>query len=163
MTAYASTSPRTSVGVAQVDVATGYTPYKGLTIGTGARGAAVRVLQRALGGLAVDGVYGVLTTAKVTRLQRSLAMPQTGVVTPELWDVLEARDFPFVSDRSTVLRAGDTGPQVVAVQRLLGVRETGVFDLVTREAVKAAQARAGLASTGVVASRTWSLFDRLSA
>jgi hypothetical protein len=34
---------------------------------------------------------------------------------------------------------------------------------VTREAVKAAQAGAGLASTGVVASRTWSLFDRLSA
>ena len=163
MTAYASTSSQPSPAIARVDVATSYTAYKSLTIATGSRGAAVRVLQRALGGLAVDGVFGSVTRDKVVALQRSLALPQTGVVTPELWDVLEARDFPFVSDRSTVLRTGDTGPQVVAVQRLLGVRQTGVFDLATREAVKAAQARAGLASTGVVASRTWSLFDRLSA
>jgi peptidoglycan hydrolase-like protein with peptidoglycan-binding domain len=39
---------------------------------------------------------------------------------------------------------------------------TGVFDSATRDAVKAAQARGGLASTGVVASRTWALFDGLS-
>ena len=163
MTTYASTSSRTSAGVASVDVGTSYTAYKSLTLATGSRGAAVRVLQRAVGGLAVDGVFGSVTRDKVVSLQRSLAQPQTGLVTPELWDVLEARDFPFVADRSTVLRAGDTGPQVVAVQRLLGVRQTGIFDLATREAVKAAQAHAGLASTGVVASRTWSLFDRLSA
>lgn len=163
MTAYASTSSKASPAIARVDVATSYTAYKSLTLATGSRGAAVRVLQRALGGLAVDGVFGSVTRGKVASLQRSLALPQTGVVTPELWDVLEARDFPFVADRSTVLRAGDTGPQVVAVQRLLGVDQTGVFDLATREAVKSAQARAGLASTGVVASRTWSLFDRLSA
>ncbi|NUO33721.1 MAG: peptidoglycan-binding protein [Dermatophilaceae bacterium] len=163
MTAYASTSSKASPAIARVDVATSYTAYKSLTLATGSRGAAVRVLQRALGGLAVDGVFGSVTREKVVSLQRSLAVPQTGVVTPELWDVLEARDFPFVADRSTVLRTGDTGPQVIAVQRLLGVAQTGVFDLATREAVKAAQARAGLASTGVVASRTWSLFDRLSA
>src|SRR6478735_467396 len=163
MTAYASMSSRTSAGVASVDVGTSYTVYKSLTLATGSRGAAVRVLQRALGGLAVDGVFGTVTRDKVVSLQRSLALPQTGVVTADLWDVLEARDFPFVADRSTVLRAGDTGPQVMAVQRLLGVNQTGVFDLATREAVKVAQARAGLASTGVVASRTWSLFDRLSA
>ncbi len=163
MTTHASTSSRTSAGVASLDIGTSYTAYKSLTLATGSRGAAVRVLQRALGGLAVDGVFGSVTRDKVVSLQRSLAVPQTGVVTPDLWDVLEARDFPFVADRSTVLRAGDTGRQVVAVQRLLGVRQTGVFDLATREAVKSAQARAGLASTGVVASRTWSLFDRLSA
>ncbi|MFM6848931.1 MAG: peptidoglycan-binding domain-containing protein [Terrabacter sp.] len=163
MTAYASSSSKASPAIARVDVATSYTAYKSYTLASGSRGAAVRVLQRALGGLAVDGVFGAVTRDKVVSLQRSLAVPQTGVVTPELWDVLEARDFPFVADRSTVLRAGDTGPQVIAVQRLLGVSQTGVFDLATREAVKAAQARAGLASTGVVASRTWSLFDRLSA
>ena len=163
MTTYATMSSRTSAGVASVDVGTSYTAYKSLTLATGSRGAAVRVLQRALGGLAVDGVFGTVTRDKVVSLQRSLALPQTGVVTADVWDVLEARDFPFVADRSTVLRAGDTGPQVMAVQRLLGVNQTGVFDLATREAVKVAQARAGLASTGVVASRTWSLFDRLSA
>jgi peptidoglycan hydrolase-like protein with peptidoglycan-binding domain len=149
--------------VASVDVRTDYTAYTSLTLGPGARGAAVRVLQRALGGLAVDGVYGDLTRDKVASLQRTLAQPPTGVVTPDLWDVLEARDFPFLDRRTTVLRVGDSGPAVLAVQRLLGVRETGVFDGATRDAVRTAQARAGLASTGVVASRTWSLFDRLSA
>jgi peptidoglycan hydrolase-like protein with peptidoglycan-binding domain len=163
MTAYASTSSRSTAGVASLDIDTSYTAYKRLTLAMGSRGAAVRVLQRAFGGLAVDGVFGSVTRERVVSLQRSLAVPQTGVMTSELWDVLEARDFPFVADRSTVLRAGDTGPQVVAVQHLLGVRPTGVFDLATREAVKSVQARAGLASTGVVASRTWSLFDRLSA
>lgn len=163
MTTYASTSSRPSPAIASVDVRTSYTAYKSLTIAMGSRGAAVRVLQRALGGVAVDGVFGSVTRDKVVALQRSLALAQTGVVTEELWDVLEARDFPFVGDRSTVLRVGDAGPQVLAVQRLLGVGQTGVFDLATREAVKAAQARAGLASTGVVACRTWSLFDRLSA
>ncbi|MCU1535675.1 MAG: Peptidoglycan-binding domain 1 protein [Humibacillus sp.] len=154
---------RTNVGVARVEVDTAYTRVKDLLLGPGTRGAPVRVLQRGLGGLAVDGVYGSVTAAKVAALQRSLGVAATGVVTPEVWDALEARDYPFATSRSTVLRAGDSGPQVSAVQRLLGVRVTGVFDTVTRDAVKAAQAGAGLASTGVVASRTWSLFDRLSA
>jgi peptidoglycan hydrolase-like protein with peptidoglycan-binding domain len=163
MTTFASAPATFSPGVAHVDVDTAYTRFKDLTLGVGSRGAAVRVLQRGLGGLAVDGVYGSVTRDKVTALQRSMALPATGIVTPDVWDVLEARDFPFATSRSTVLREGDAGPQVVAVQRLLGIRVTGVFDRVTREAVKRAQAGAGLASTGVVASRTWSLFDRLSA
>ncbi len=154
---------RTSAGVSRVEVDTAYTRVKDLVLGLGSRGAAVRVLQRGLGGLAVDGVYGSVTSAKVAALQRSLGVAATGVVTPEVWDALEARDYPFATSRSTVLRQGDAGPRSSAVQRLLGVRVTGVFDPVTRDAVKAAQARAGLASTGVVASRTWSLFDRLSA
>lgn len=152
-----------SSGVATVSLTTSYTPHKNLVLGLGTRGAGVRQLQRALGGVAVDGVFGELTRDRVVALQRSMAQPPTGIVTPELWDVLEAREFPFVAHRSTVLREGDSGPAVLAVQRLLGVAMTGVFDEVTRRAVKAAQARAGLASTGVVASRTWSLFDRLSA
>ncbi|GAA2153206.1 peptidoglycan hydrolase-like protein with peptidoglycan-binding domain [Humibacillus xanthopallidus] len=163
MTTFATAPSSSSPGVAHVEVDTAYTRFKDLTLGVGSRGAAVRVLQRGLGGLAVDGVFGSVTRDKVAALQRSVAMPATGVVTPEVWEVLEARDFPFATSRSTVLREGDTGAQVVAVQRLLGIRVTGVFDRMTRDAVKTAQARAGLASTGVVASRTWSLFDRLSA
>jgi peptidoglycan hydrolase-like protein with peptidoglycan-binding domain len=163
MTTFATLPATFTPGVARVEVDTAYTRFKDLTLGVGARGAAVRVLQRGLGGLAVDGVFGSVTQDKVVALQRSMALPATGIVTPDVWDVLEARDYPFATSRTTVLREGDTGPQVVAVQRLLGIRVTGVFDPVTREAVKRAQAGAGLASTGVVASRTWSLFDRLSA
>ena len=163
MTVFASAPASATPGVARVEVDTAYTRFKDLTLGVGSRGAAVRALQRGLGGLAVDGVFGSITRDKVTALQRAMALPATGIVTPDVWEVLEARDFPFATNRSMVLREGDTGPQVVAVQRLLGVRVTGVFDRITRDAVKAAQAGGGLASTGVVASRTWSLFDRLSA
>ena len=159
----AEATPTTSPAVATVSTTTSYTAYKSTVLATGARGVAVRALQRALGGLAVDGVFGPVTRDKIVALQCSHALPQTGVVTPEVWDLLEKRDFPFVDNRSQVLRAGDTGEAVLAVQRLLRVPLTGCYDLATREAVKAAQARAGLASTGVVASRTWSLFDRLSA
>ncbi|MEP7332331.1 MAG: peptidoglycan-binding protein [Terracoccus sp.] len=153
----------TDPGVSTVSFSTSYTQYKHLVVGMGARGFVVRLLQLALGGTAVDGVFGIVTRERVVALQRSMAQPPTGVVTPALWDVLEARDFPFVRQRASVLRAGDSGPAVLAVQRVLGVATTGVYDVDTREAVKAAQSRAGLASTGVVASRTWSLFDRLSA
>ncbi|WP_353509781.1 peptidoglycan-binding protein [Intrasporangium sp.] len=152
-----------SRAVATISTATSYTPYKDVVLAVGSRGAAVRTLQRALGGVAVDGVFGSVTRDRVIGMQRSLALEATGVVTADLWDVLEARDFPFVGQRTTVLRHGDSGPRVAAVQRVLGVRVTGFFDERTRAAVKEAQARAGLASTGVVASRTWSLLDRLSA
>ena len=163
MTVYASTSSRTSAGVASVDVGTSYTAYKSLTLATGSRGAAVRVLQRALGGLAVDGVFGSVTRDKVVSLQRSLALPQTGVVTADALGRARGARLPVRGGPVDGAARGGHRSAGVAVQRLLGVNQTGVFDLATREAVKVAQARAGLASTGVVASRTWSLFDRLSA
>lgn len=150
-------------GVSTVSTTTAFTTYKDTVLGLGTRGAAVRVLQRALGGLAVDGVFDAITRDKVVALQRSAGLAQTGIADGDVWDVLEARHNPFAGERTTVLRPGDSGPRVSAVQRLLHVPETGVYDEPTRQAVKAAQHRAGLASTGVVASRTWSLFDTLSA
>ncbi len=163
MTAPVPGGASASPAFATVSTATGFTAYQDLVIGLGSRGAAVRTLQRGLGGLAIDGVFGAVTQEKVCALQRANGWAPTGVVTSEVWSALEARAYPFVANRTSVLRAGDEGPHVVAVQRLLGVRPTGVFDGATQEAVKRAQAGAGLASTGVVASRTWSLFDRLSA
>jgi peptidoglycan hydrolase-like protein with peptidoglycan-binding domain len=156
-------NPSLTPGVATVSSATSFTSVKHTVLAMGSRGSAVRVLQRALGGVAVDGVYGSVTRDKVIALQRSLRLTETGVVTGEIWDALEARTHPFVRDRTTVLRPGDTGARVLDVQRLLGVPMTGVYDEGTREAVKRAQARAGLASTGVIASRTWSMLDTLSA
>ena len=158
-----ATEAATSPAFSTMSTTTAFTPFKDTVLAVGSRGAGVRVLQRALGGIAVDGVFGSVTRDRVAALQRSLALPQTGVVTTDLWAALETQQFPFFQDRASVLRPGDTGPRVEAVQRLLHVKVTGVFDEQTRSAVKAAQSRAGLASTGVVASRTWSLFDRLSA
>jgi cell wall-associated NlpC family hydrolase len=56
---------------------------------------------------------------------------------------------------------GSTGPDVVAVQRLLGVAADGVFGPRTLQAVRGFQARHGLAVDGLVGPRTWSaLRDR---
>ena len=111
MTAFA-TVPAGAVptrAVATISTATSYTPYKDVVLAMGSRGAAVRTLQRALGGVAVDGVFGSVTRDRVIGQQRSLALPETGVVTPDLWDVLEAREFPFVASARRCSDSGTAG------------------------------------------------------
>ena len=53
-----------------------------------------------------------------------------------------------------VLRFGDTGADVVALQALLEVAQTGTFDAATRKAVKKAQRAAGIEAHGVVGPKT---------
>ena len=66
MTAFA-TVPAGSLAatraVATISTTTSFTPYKDLVLSVGSRGAAVRTLQRALAGIAVDGVFGSVTRA----------------------------------------------------------------------------------------------------
>jgi hypothetical protein len=50
--------------------------------------------------------------------------------------------------------AGSTGSQVTAVQRALGVLQTGVYDSATRRAVRAFQSRNGLLVDGIVGPQT---------
>lgn len=52
------------------------------------------------------------------------------------------------------LRVGDSGEDVLALQKLLRVRRTGAFDERTRRAVLRVQRAAGLQATGEVDSRT---------
>ena len=54
-----------------------------------------------------------------------------------------------------ILRSGDTGSAVVAVQQKLAVDADGVFGPVTEDAVEDFQGRVGLSVTGEVDSRTW--------
>src|SRR5947209_14103318 len=51
-------------------------------------------------------------------------------------------------------RVGDRGPQVVYIQRLLGVRQTGYFGDETRKAVLGLQRRYHLPATGTVTQAT---------
>ena len=53
-----------------------------------------------------------------------------------------------------VLRFGDTGADVVALQALLEVAQTGTFDAATRKAVKKVQRAAGIKAHGVVGPKT---------
>lgn len=55
---------------------------------------------------------------------------------------------------SRTLRLGDAGADVVALQKLLKVEQTGTFDAATKKAVKRVQRAAGLKANGVVTKRT---------
>ena len=54
-----------------------------------------------------------------------------------------------------LLKVGSTGAQVKELQRLLSLREDGVFGIKTLKAVKDFQSKNRLVSDGVVGSKTW--------
>ena len=66
----------------------------------------------------------------------------------------QTADDPVVSGRATL---GSKGPHVVAIQRKLGLEETGKFGHAERDAVLAKQNEAGVAPNGVVDQETWTL------
>ncbi|HEV2770958.1 MAG TPA: peptidoglycan DD-metalloendopeptidase family protein, partial [Solirubrobacteraceae bacterium] len=59
-----------------------------------------------------------------------------------------------------ILRKGDTGAAVAAVQRKLTVDDDGIFGPITEGAVEGFQGRTGLPVTGEVDARTWTALFR---
>src|SRR4051812_3230916 len=57
--------------------------------------------------------------------------------------------------RTQLLRFGDVGAAVVAIQRQVGVVPDGIFGPITRAAVERFQRAHGLALSGIVDARTW--------
>ncbi|GAB3434284.1 hypothetical protein GCM10027517_02180 [Phycicoccus ginsengisoli] len=139
--------------------ATEYTALITTVLRSGSRGAAVKSLQRALGGVAVDGAYGPRTVAAVQAFQRGQRLPVTGVTDAKVWRALERRDHPLTAYYDTVLRAGSRGTAVTVLQRALRVTPDGAFGPQTAAAVKALQGRARLARTGTVATLTWKALE----
>ncbi len=135
--------------------ATPYTALMSTVLHTGSRSGAVKTLQRALGGLAVDGAYGARTANAVSAFQKAHHLPANGVTDAKVWTALERRDYPLRGHYSTVLRKGSKGAAVVALQKALHIGADGEFGPRTEVAVKALQGRARLARTGVVATVTW--------
>lgn len=72
--------------LAAVDKAKAY--IKRPTLRRGSRGDHVRHLQRRLGGLKVDGIFGPATEAKVRAFQRSRRLVVDGIVGPKTWAAL---------------------------------------------------------------------------
>ncbi|SES43308.1 Peptidoglycan-binding (PGRP) domain of peptidoglycan hydrolases-containing protein [Pedococcus cremeus] len=144
---------------AKPTVTTAYTAVSKVVLKQGSTGTAVRVLQRALGGLAVDGAYGPRTAAAVSSFQKAHQLKATGVTDAKVWKALEARDYPLLKYRTTVLKKGSSGAAVVALQKALRVGADGQFGPQTEAAVKALQGRAKIARTGVVASLTWQALE----
>jgi peptidoglycan hydrolase-like protein with peptidoglycan-binding domain len=130
--------------------------YRSTTLRRGSSGAAVKALQKALGGLSVDGAFGPLTEARVKAFQKSAGLARTGVVDRSTWDALGRTSDPTQQYWGVVLKRGSTGTAVKALQKALGgLSVDGVFGPVTEARVKAFQKSAGLARTGVVGTVTW--------
>ena len=58
------------------------------TLRYGATGTSVKTLQKALGGLSVDGVFGAKTLAAVKKVQKLKKLPVTGTVDAATWKAL---------------------------------------------------------------------------
>ncbi|WP_157090044.1 peptidoglycan-binding domain-containing protein [Janibacter melonis] len=138
---------------------TEYSPVKSTVLAVGARGSAVKVLQRALA-VGVDGAFGPGTQKAVRTFQQRAGLKATGVVDTKTWTALEARDYPFLRYRTTVLKPGSKGSVVTALQRALGIRADGSYGAQTVEAVKSLQGRRGMARTGVVGGMTWQALEK---
>jgi peptidoglycan hydrolase-like protein with peptidoglycan-binding domain len=135
--------------------ATEYTAYKKTVLSVGSKGSAVKVLQRGLGGLVVDGAFGSRTLASVKRFQTSRGLKATGVVDAKTWTALELATHPLLPHWGTVLKRGSKGAAVVALQKALRMKADGTYGATTETAVKALQKTAKLTQTGVVATVTW--------
>src|SRR5690606_39444454 len=81
----------------------------------GDRGEEVKKIQKALGGLAVDGIFGPATEARVKAFQRAMGIAVDGIVGPQ------TRKYLFPSYPGTLLRRGSRGVWVKRVQWVLGV------------------------------------------
>ncbi|MGL5818711.1 MAG: peptidoglycan-binding domain-containing protein [Phycicoccus sp.] len=134
---------------------TAFTSLKTTVLRRGSSGTAVRTVQQALGGLAVDGRLGPRTEAALLAFQRSAKLPGTGVVDRRTWDALERRTHPLLPHWGTVLKRGARGAGVQALQRALRIAADGSFGPATEAAVRSVQQQARIAQTGVVATLTW--------
>jgi len=127
--------------------------------------------------IAVDGIYGPLTSLAVSAFQQQVGLPVTGNVDFETWNALndEFERATFAKKQperiaalacNVRLKEGTTGDSVFLLQTMLnyigeehynigGVQRTGVYDADTTEAVREYQRAAGLKMTGETDKATW--------
>ena len=134
---------------------TEFTDVKATVLKAGSTGSAVKVLQRALGGLAVDGSFSSSTQTAVKRFQTAAHLTATGVVDAKTWAALELKAHPLMPYWGTILKLGSTGPAVTALQKALRTTADGTYSAATETAVRALQKNAALTQTGVVGIVTW--------
>ena len=140
----------------------------------GSEGRQVQLLQHALGGVAVDGVFGPETEAAVVQFQERNGLTADGIVGPQTAGALRGSGSGLSAsmasvtpgEEGSVTDAIDTHPASGegegqgAVQRLqsaLKLPVDGEFGPETEAAVRRLQSRHGLTVDGVVGPATWSV------
>lgn len=128
--------------------------------------------------IAVDGVYGPLTSLAVSAFQQDQGLSVTGNVDSETWKRLNDRYLATLYAQKPPervaalacnlrLRMGETGDDVYLLQTMLnfigenrfynigGVDKNGIYDQKTAAAVREYQRAAGLGMTGDTDKQTW--------
>jgi peptidoglycan hydrolase-like protein with peptidoglycan-binding domain len=165
-----TTPPPTSSGGSSAGASTGGS-FVGLS--RGATGDAVRQLQQTLMAPPIglylssgaDGVFGPSTEHAVKLVQRVNGLPETGVVTERVAQILgltaSASPAAPAPAAGTVLQYGSQGAAVKRIQQLLmnaGIHVAGgadgIFGLATQRAVREFQQARGLPVTGKVDAST---------
>jgi peptidoglycan hydrolase-like protein with peptidoglycan-binding domain len=145
----------------------------------GSEGRQVQLLQRALGGIAVDGVFGPETEAAVRSFQAAHGLTVDGIVGPATAGALRgssgslsasiasltpgeqggtAHDAVNVAGSGSEGEEGEAGGSAVKrLQSALKLPVDGDFGPETEAAIRRLQARHGLSVDGVVGPETWSV------
>lgn len=104
----------------------------------------------------IDGHYGPLTAAAVSRFESAESLPANGAATPLVLRLLVDR----YAQSTPQLSIGASGPEVQALQALLNVdgqhlAVDGQFGPLTQAAVQSLQRSRGLSTDGIVGPLTW--------
>lgn len=120
------------------------------TVRAGERGSVVSAVQYLLnargGAVVADGVFGPNTQAAVAAFQGTSGLVADGIVGPQTWAALTA---------GYLVKEGDGGEAVKAVQVVVGTATDGIFGPGTRNAVAAFQTGNSLIADSVVGQHTW--------
>ena len=166
-----SVGPTVGVATGQEPVGAGVEPptttEHSIVLSAGSQGRQVQLLQKALGGVNVDGVFGPETEAAVSSFQSAHGLTVDGIVGPLTAAALRGgtgRAFAatFTSTLGTGEEAaqGTEGSETGSVARLQGalhLTADGDFGPATEAAVRRLQARHGLSVDGIVGPATWSV------
>jgi peptidoglycan hydrolase-like protein with peptidoglycan-binding domain len=133
-------------------------PGRRPNLDTGDSGPGVSLLQWLLGA-AQTGAFDQQTRRAVDRFQRQQGWDPSGVG-PMTWAAVD--DQAGSPGHRPNLVAGDRGPGVRLLQRLLGVQETGFFGPATRMAADAFQRAQGWKPSGI-GPMTWAALDQKAA
>jgi peptidoglycan hydrolase-like protein with peptidoglycan-binding domain len=145
-----------------------------ISLSEGEEGRQVQMLQSALGGISVDGVYGPETEEAVKSFQASHGLSVDGIAGPETLAALRGGSGSLSASIASVSpgeegsgtahdavnETGESGEGAGAVQRLqsaLKLPVDGNFGPETEAAVRRLQARHGLTVDGVVGPATWNV------